>query len=241
MTTSTRASRLRPDDMIGEAERGDRRIAAHEADQGPLDVAGQAQARGDDLVDAGRDEAGAARDDEMGDAVERRLRREIGDRRQRQLRRRLGIDFHPRAGRLAARDGRSRPARPASRPSGVGGSTDQRRSIPDRSAILRNKARLARIGDARLGPIDECAVHLMRRDGGSDGVDVGGRQVRFPRDTRLLRSRGLDEQVPGEVPSVHGASRARLSIGFGVERSMTVTMDRRACIRTCKLGVSLSS
>ena len=101
--------------MMGEAERGDGRIAAHEADQGPLDMPGKAEPRGDELVDPGRDEAGAAGDDEMGDAVERDLAREVCDRRQRQLGRGLGIDLHPLAGGRQPRMVEAARARPASR------------------------------------------------------------------------------------------------------------------------------
>ena len=165
--------------MVGEAERGDRRIAAHEADQGPLDVAGQAQPRGDDLVDAGRDEAGAARDDEMGDALDRNLFLEIGDGGEGELRRRLGINLHARASRrqpgmieAARRDGRAalrrrRQHRPALLDPGA------LRHAPEQGSA-------ARVGDPRLGPTDESAVHLVRGHGGPDGVDEGGGQARLP-------------------------------------------------------------
>jgi hypothetical protein len=79
--------------MVGEAERGDRGVAAHEADQGALDAGGKAELAGEDLVDPGRDEAGAARHDQMGDALDRDVLLEPPDRRQRQLRRGLGIDL----------------------------------------------------------------------------------------------------------------------------------------------------
>ena len=59
-------------DMVSGAQSRDRGIAAHEADQSALD-AFEAEAAGDDLVDPRRDEAGAARHDEMGDPVELRL------------------------------------------------------------------------------------------------------------------------------------------------------------------------
>ena len=58
---------LGADDMMGQPKRRHRRVAAHEADQRPLDVAAEAELGGDDLVDPGRDEAGAAGHDQMGD------------------------------------------------------------------------------------------------------------------------------------------------------------------------------
>ena len=49
------------------AERRHRGVAAHEADQRPLDRTTQAEARGDQLVQARRGEPGAACHDQMGD------------------------------------------------------------------------------------------------------------------------------------------------------------------------------
>lgn len=141
--------------MICHAQRRDRRIAAHEADQRALHISEAEPAR-DNLVDAGRHEAGAARHDQMRDIAERRPFAQIGDRLQRQLRRRLRITGHARrrrrgfatvkVGMAAAR--RFRQYRPA---------------MLDARALRHAPEQLrgARFGDLPLGPIDEHPMHVM--------------------------------------------------------------------------------
>jgi hypothetical protein len=170
--------RLGADDVVGEAQRRDGGVAAHEAYQGPLDLARQVELAGKNLVDAGRDEARAARDDEVGDPVHRRLRFEGPYRPQRQAGRGLGIDLHPSRGRrkravveAAGLDRRAAVRRrrqhgPAVADAGAGGHA-------------REQAAQARVGDAALGPGDERLVHVMIRHRGPDGVDVGGGRKRL--------------------------------------------------------------
>ncbi len=171
VTASTRASGSRAGDMVGGPQRADRGIAAHEADQGALDIV-EAEPAGDDLVDPGRDEAGAARDDEMGDAVERDLLAQPLDRAQRQLRRLFGIALHPRRGRrhrlvieaarlvVRAAARRRLKHRPAMVDPGALGHAHEQFAQP-------------RILDLALGPVDEEPVHVMLGNDAGDGVDIG--------------------------------------------------------------------
>ena len=75
--------RLRADDMAGEPQRIDGRIAAHEANARPLDPRAQGQPIDQIEIEAGRREAGAGHDDQVSYAiqivvqVERRPEREI--------------------------------------------------------------------------------------------------------------------------------------------------------------------
>ena len=125
------------------AQRGDRGIAAHEADQQPLDRSAPGRAaRATIWSMPGRDEAGAARHHQMGDR--RRAAtcaRKRVDRGERQRGRRLGIERHPRGG-AGMRLGGVEAARIDRRAAAaVDGSTDQRCPIPARAAIRSNSLR----------------------------------------------------------------------------------------------------
>ena len=102
----------------------------------------------------GRDEAGAARDDQMGDSGDRGDRVQPRDRLERELRRGLGIDLHPGAGE---REPVMIEAARLDRRAAVLGrrQTDQRCSIPDRSAI-----RSEQVARARSSPIRASAQSM---------------------------------------------------------------------------------
>ncbi|PAV92826.1 hypothetical protein WR25_07700 [Diploscapter pachys] len=173
-----------PDDMPRGAQRDHCGIAAHESDQQPL-RGRQAQPRGDDLVDPRRDEAGAARDDQMGDAVQLHARRQIVDRGEGQRRCSLGIHRHPRrrTGQRvrieAARIDRAVPSaprqdRPTMRDTGARGHAIEQRGM----------ARL----DLGLGPADEGIVDIVRGHGRTDGAQAGVRGERHRGPSHVRRN-----------------------------------------------------
>jgi len=127
---------------------------------------------GDDLVDAGRDEAGAARDDEMSDAVERNLLPQPLDRAERQLGRLVRVTLHPLRGERHA--GMIEAAFPIVR-------LVSRRRLEHRPAMLdprplghaHEQFAQPRILDLALGPVDEEVVDVVRGNDSRHGVDVG--------------------------------------------------------------------
>jgi hypothetical protein len=178
---------LRADDMMGEPKRGDRRVAAHEAHQGPLDMAAQAQLGGDDLVDARSDEAGAAGDDQMGYSGGRRLVVEPGDGGERQLRRRLGVNVHPRPG---GGQGAVVEAAGVDRGSAVrGGRKDGPAMVDPRAGgHPGEQGARPRLVQPGFGPADEGGVDVMLRNGGADRVEMGlGRTTPLRNGARLQR------------------------------------------------------
>ena len=157
--------------MESGAQRRHRRIAAHESDQGPFDMV-EAQPAGDDLVDARRDEAGAARHHQMGDSIERRLLGEPGDRRQRQLRRLFRIAGHPRRGRRrrAVIEAARLVVRPPARRR-----RQHRPAMLDARPVRHPHEQLpqARIPDPPLRPVDEQPVDVVGGDRSGDRIDEG--------------------------------------------------------------------
>ena len=163
--------RLGADDMKSGAERRDRGVTAHEADQGPLDAV-QAELARDDLVDPRRHEAGAAGHDQMGDAVQRGFVAQLRDGAERQLRRILGIDLHaPRGGRRRAMiEGALFIVRTATRRR-----SKHRPAMLEPAPVRHAQEQLAHalVLDLALGPVDEQAVHVMLRNDAREGVDIG--------------------------------------------------------------------
>ena len=87
---------LRADDVAGELEPGQGRLAAHEADHGALDARPQPEPLDDLQVEARRVEAGAGGDDQMGDRLAPRRSAQAQHRRLRQREGMLGEEAHAR-------------------------------------------------------------------------------------------------------------------------------------------------
>ena len=181
---------LGADDMVSEAERRNRGVAAHESDQGPLDIPRQAELGGDHLVDSRSDEAGATRDDEMGDSGEIGGIAKPRDGVEGQLRRGFAIDPHSRGG--GRKPAMIESARLDRRAAGRG----RRKHRP---AMLDPRAfghpvehfASARIPDPALRPVDEGAVHVVAGHLLADGVDVGTKRGKAPRPRTRCYCRAL--------------------------------------------------
>ncbi len=157
--------------MIGDAQRGDGGVAAHETDQSPLDPRIEAQPARDELIDPRSHEAGAARDDQMSDLPQRFLFRERRDRGQGELGRLLGVKLHAlrRRGQAVAeiesagRDRRStlgvRQYRPAM------GYAGPRRHPPEQGLIMA-------IGEPGRRPGDEILMDVEIGHGRADRVQM---------------------------------------------------------------------
>ncbi len=140
------------------------------------------------IVDAGCDETGAARHDEMADAVERHLLGQRGDRGQAQRRRGPGVQLHPgrgsgqRAGIEAAHGDRR---------SAAGRAIEHRPAMCDSRAPGHPLEQLdrTRILNLVARPIDEGVVDIVIRHGGADGVHVrhDRRQGRLSGRARIRR------------------------------------------------------
>ncbi len=147
------------------------RVASHESDQQPLDGGGQADPRGNDLVDPGRDKAGAARHHEMSDVLDPDLRPQGVDRRDPEHRRCFAVDPHPRAcsGQrvcIESTRGDRRPAvrslrqhRPAVGDAAAPGHPVEQRAWPVAANLVAR-------------PADKSRVDVVRGDCGPDSIDV---------------------------------------------------------------------
>jgi hypothetical protein len=158
------------------AQRGDGGVTTHEADQQPFDPGGRPSSARDDLIDSRRDEAGAARDDQMSDRLGREGVAQRRDSFHRQHGRRFGVQRHARrCGRqwigcveAAGLDRRSaawrtrehRPAMRDARPRG-----HARKDCAD-----------ALVGQSRRCPVDKRCMDFVPRHRGGEGVQPGGRR-----------------------------------------------------------------
>ena len=166
---------LRPDDMARGPQRGNPGIAAHESDQDALDRRRQAQLPREDLVDPRRNEARAARDDDMRHArcVERIA--QVRDRLHRQRGGVCRVSSHTCGGRRQAGDivepargdGRSALARRGQHRPAVRDSRSRRHAGEQRADAIA--------GQARGRPVDEGLVDVMIRNGGGKGIEPGER------------------------------------------------------------------
>ena len=174
--------RLRAHDVARQLERVDGGIAAHEADHGALDRARQLAALDHLVIEAGRREAGATGDQHMADAVALGAELQAFDRGLRQLGRVPLEAAHARGdiGEIAAQiealavDGLAfRPV--ARRQTGI--------AVLDAGFIrhaLEQQAVAAVAVEQRLRKAAEGVVHVVRRHGRGDAVDVGGGQAISP-------------------------------------------------------------
>ena len=159
------------DDVTRAAQRRYCRIASHEADQQPFDAGSQAKRPGENLIDARRDEAGAAGHHQMGD-----LRR-VGIERPHRVERESGggsaVDPHP-----GGRAGQRRAIIEAAR---TDRGTAARRFRQHRPAMLdpgaldhpAEQTPLARIIDAGRRPVDEGRMDVLVRHRRPDRVQIG--------------------------------------------------------------------
>ena len=151
-------------------------ITAHEANQNALDRRAEPQSPREDLVDAGGNEAGAARDDQMCDA--RRIERiaEARDRLHREVGRMFGIGGHTdRCGRQAGNvvETACRDRRPAR----SGGRQHRPTMVDPRPRRHPDKDRAhTLVAQPRRRPFDKGLMDVMPRNRGGEGVQPGARQ-----------------------------------------------------------------
>ena len=151
-------------------DRRNRRVAAHEANQQALDRRRKAQPFGDDMVDPGRDEAGAARNDDVAHLAKRAQR---ANRPQRQGGRMLAIKGHPRRG--WRQNGVGVKAAGSDRRPAIATLRQHRIAVrnPRTCGHARKQASLARIGNALFRPVDKGLMDVVAGYRRADGIDAG--------------------------------------------------------------------